>query len=122
MSGHSKWKNIANKKGKTDAARGKIFTKLGRELLMAIKQEGADPIVNFKLKDIIAKCKANNMPNDTIDKAIKKALGADNNENYEEVTYEAYGPGGVALIINVSTDNRNRIAAEIRHVLDRTRR
>lgn len=120
MSGHSKWHNIAVKKGKTDAARGKIFTKLGREILMAVKQGGPDPSGNSKLKDVIAKCKANNMPNDTIDKAIKKAAGEGNNEVYEEVTYEAYGPCGVAVIINASTDNRNRTAAEVRHALDRS--
>lgn len=119
MSGHSKWHNIAARKGKTDAARGKIFTKLGRELLMAVKSGGPDPAGNSKLKDVIAKCKVNNMPNDTIDKAIKKAAGAGNNENYEEVTYEGYGPNGVAVIINVSTDNRNRTAAELRHLFDR---
>lgn len=119
MSGHSKWKNIAGKKGKTDAARGKIFTKLGRELLMAVKQGGPDPAGNSKLKDVIAKSKANNMPNDTIANAIKKAAGAGNNETYEEVVYEGYGPNGVAVIVNASTDNRNRTAAEIRHVFDK---
>ena len=119
MSGHSKWHNIAAKKGKADAARGKIFTKLGRELLIAVKQGGPDPAGNSKLKDVIAKCKANNMPNDTIKNAIKKASGAGNNENYEEITYEGYGPNGVALIVNVSTDNKNRTAADLRHVFDR---
>lgn len=119
MSGHSKWKNIAAKKGKTDSARGKIFTKLGRELLVAVKEGGADPEGNAKLRDIIAKCKANNMPNDTINNAIKKASGAGNSENYEEIAYEGYGINGVAIIINVSTDNRNRTAAELRHVFTR---
>ena len=119
MSGHSKWHNIAAKKGKADAARGKIFTKLGRELLMAVKLGGPDPAGNSKLKDVIAKCKANNMPNDTINNAIKKAAGASNNENYEEVTYEGYGPNGVAIIVNASTDNRNRTAADVRHVFDK---
>ena len=119
MSGHSKWHNIQAKKGKADAARGKVFTKLGRELLMAVKQGGADPSANSKLKDVIAKCKANNMPNDTIHNAIKKASGAGNNENYEEVIYEGYGPNGVAVIVEASTDNRNRTAADVRHVFDK---
>jgi len=116
MSGHSKWHNIAQKKGKADAARGKIFTKLGRELLIAVKEGGPDPNGNAKLRDVIAKCKANNMPNDTISNAIKKASGANNNENYEEIIYEGYGPSGVALIIEVSTNNRNRTAADLRSV------
>ena len=111
MSGHSKWHNIQAKKGKADAARGKIFTKLGRELLIAVKQGGPDPAGNSKLKDVIAKCKAANMPNDTINNAIKRAAGAGNNENYEEIVYEGYGPNGVAVIVNATTDNRNRTAA-----------
>ena len=119
MSGHSKWHNIQAKKGKADAARGKIFTKLGRELLIAVKQGGPDPAGNSKLKDVIAKCKAANMPNDTINNAIKKASGAANSENYEEVVYEGYGPNGVAIIVEASTDNRNRTAADVRHVFDR---
>ena len=119
MSGHSKWHNIQSKKGKADAARGKIFTKLGRELLIAVKQGGPDPAGNSKLKDVIAKCKAANMPNDTIKNAIKKASGADNSENYEEITYEGYGPNGVAVIVEASTDNKNRTAADVRHVFDR---
>ncbi len=119
MSGHSKWHNIQAKKGKVDAARGKIFTKLGRELLMAVKLGGPDPAGNFKLKDVIAKCKANNMPNDTINNAIKKAAGAGNTENYEEITYEGYGPAGVAVIVNASTDNKNRTAADVRHIFDK---
>ena len=119
MSGHSKWHNIQAKKGKADAARGKVFTKLGRELLMAVKQGGPDPVGNSKLKDVIAKCKANNMPNDTINNAIKKAAGAGNSENYEEITYEGYGPNGVAIIVNASTDNKNRTAADVRHVFDK---
>ena len=119
MSGHSKWHNIQAKKGKADAARGKIFTKLGRELLIAVKQGGPDPAGNSKLKDVIAKCKAANMPNDTIKNAIKKASGADNNENYEEITYEGYEPNGVAVIVEASTDNKNRTAADVRHVFDR---
>lgn len=119
MSGHSKWHNIAAKKGKADAARGKVFTKLGRELLMAVKQGGADPAGNSKLKDVIAKCKAANMPNDTISNAIKKAAGAGNSENYEEIVYEGYGPNGVALIVEANTDNKNRTAADVRHAFDK---
>ncbi len=119
MSGHSKWHNIQAKKGKADAARGKIFTKLGRELLMAVKMGGPDPAANFKLKDVISKCKANNMPNDTINNAIKKASGANNSENYEEITYEGYGPAGVAVVINAATDNKNRTAADVRHIFDK---
>ena len=119
MSGHSKWHNIQAKKGKADAARGKIFTKLGRELLMAVKQGGPDPAGNAKLRDVIAKCKSNNMPNDTINNAIKRAAGANNSENYEEITYEGYGPNGVAVIVNASTDNKNRTAADVRHVFDK---
>ena len=119
MSGHSKWHNIAAKKGKADAARGKVFTKLGRELLIAVKQGGPDPLGNSKLKDVIAKCKAANMPNDTINNAIKKASGSADSANYEEITYEGYGVSGVAVIVNASTDNRNRTAADIRHVFDK---
>ena len=117
MSGHSKWHNIQAKKGKADAARGKIFTKLGRELLIAVKEGGPEPSGNSKLKAVIAKCKAANMPNDTINNAIKKASSS--NENYEEVVYEGYGPNGVAVIVNASTDNRNRTAADVRHVFDK---
>jgi len=119
MSGHSKWHNIAAKKGKADAARGKIFTKLGRELLVAVKQGGPDPAGNSKLKDIIAKCKANNMPNDTINNAIKKASGEGSTATYEEITYEGYGTNGVAVIVNTSTDNKNRTAADVRHIFDK---
>ena len=119
MSGHSKWHNIQAKKGKADAARGKIFTKLGRELLIAVKQGGPDPAGNSKLKDVIAKCKANNMPNDTINNAIKKASGEGSNETYEEITYEGYGTNGVAVIVNASTNNKNRTAADVRHVFDK---
>ena len=119
MSGHSKWHNIQAKKGKADAARGKIFTKLGRELLVAVKQGGPDPTGNSKLKDVIAKCKANNMPNDTIKNAIKKASGEGGNTHYEELVYEGYGVGGVAVIVNASTDNKNRTAADVRHVFDK---
>ena len=119
MSGHSKWHNIQAKKGKADAARGKIFTKLGRELLIAVKAGGPDPAGNSKLKDVIAKCKAANMPNDTINNAIKKTAGSGNNENYEEITYEGYGTNGVAVIVEASTDNKNRTAADVRHAFDR---
>ena len=117
MSGHSKWHNIQAKKGKADAARGKIFTKLGRELLIAVKEGGPDPAGNSKLKNVIAKCKAANMPNDTINNAIKKASSS--NENYEEVMYEGYGPNGVAVIVEGSTDNKNRTAADVRHAFDK---
>ena len=117
MSGHSKWSNIQATKGKADAARGKIFTKLGRELLVAVKAGVPDPAGNSKLKNVIAKCKAANMPNDTINNAIKKASSS--NENYEEITYEGYGPNGVAVIVEASTDNKNRTAADVRHVFDK---
>ena len=117
MSGHSKWHNIQAKKGKADAARGKIFTKLGRELLIAVKEGGPDPSGNSKLKNVIAKCKAANMPNDTINNAIKKA--STSNENYEEITYEGYGPNGVAIIVEAATDNKNRTAADVRHAFDK---
>ena len=117
MSGHSKWHNIQAKKGKADAARGKAFTKLGRELLIAVKEGGPDPAGNSKLKNVIAKCKAANMPNDTINNAIKKA--STSNENYEEIVYEGYGPNGVAVIVEASTDNKNRTAADVRHVFDK---
>ena len=117
MSGHSKWHNIQAKKGKADAARGNIFTKLGRELLIAVKEGGPDPAGNSKLKSVIAKCKAANMPNDTINNAIKKA--STSNENYEEIVYEGYGPNGVAVIVEASTDNKNRTAADVRHVFDK---
>ena len=117
MSGHSKWHNIQAKKRKADAARGKIFTKLGRELLIATKEGGPDPAGNSKLKAVIAKCKAANMPNDTINNAIKKA--STSNENYEEITYEGYGPNGVAVIVEANTDNKNRTAADVRHVFDK---
>ncbi len=119
MSGHSKWNNIKNKKGKADAQRGKIFTKLGREILIAVKEGGPDPASNSKLRDVVAKCKANNMPNDNIERSIKKAAGDGNSANYEDVVYEGYGPNGVALIIESMTDNRNRTAGEVRHILDK---
>ena len=117
MSGHSKWHNIQAKKGKADAARGKVFTKLGRELVIAVKEGGPEPESNSKLRNVIAKCKAANMPNDTINNALKKASAS--NENYEEITYEGYGPNGVAIIVEAATDNKNRTAADVRHVFDR---
>lgn len=119
MSGHSKWNNIKNKKEKSDAQRGKVFTKLGREILVAVKEGGPDPASNSKLRDVIAKCKANNMPNDNIDRSIKKAAGDGNTANYEDITYEGYGPNGVAIIIEAMTDNRNRTAGDVRHILDK---
>ncbi len=121
MSGHSKWANIKNKKEKTDAQKGKIFTKIGREIAIAVKEGGGgDPANNSKLRDVIAKAKANNMPNDNINRSIKKAVGEGSNANYEEITYEGYGPGNIAVIVNVVTDNRNRIAAEMRHIFDKS--
>lgn len=120
MSGHSKWANIKNKKAKTDAAKGKIFTKLGRELAVAVKAGGPDPTVNSKLADVIAKAKSNNMPNDTIARSIKKAAGEGDGANYEEFSYEGYGPAGVAVILEIVTDNRNRTASEIRHIFDKS--
>lgn len=119
MSGHSKWNNIKNKKGKADAERGKIFTKLGREILIAVKEGGPDPAGNSKLKDVISKARANNMPNDSIERAIKKASGEGENVNYEEVIYEGYGPNGVAVIVEATTDNRNRTAGDVRHLFDK---
>lgn len=121
MSGHSKWANIKNKKEKTDAQKGKIFTKIGREIAIAVKEGGGgDPANNSKLRDVIAKAKAANMPNDNINRSIKKAMGDANAANYEEITYEGYGPGNIAVIVNVLTDNRNRIAAEMRHIFDKS--
>ena len=119
MSGHSKWHNIQAKKGKTDAARGKIFTKIGREIAIAVREGGANPESNSKLKDIIAKAKANNMPNDNIQRSIKKASGEGDGANYEEFSYEGYAPGGVAVIVNLVTDNRNRTSSDIRHIFDK---
>ncbi len=114
MSGHSKFANIKHKKEKNDAAKGKIFTIIGREIAVAVKEGGADPANNSKLRDVIAKAKANNMPNDTIDRGIKKAAGDANSVNYEYVTYEGYGPGGIAIIVEALTDNKNRTAANVR--------
>jgi YebC/PmpR family DNA-binding regulatory protein len=114
MSGHSKFANIKHKKEKNDAAKGKIFTRLGKELLVAVKEGGPDVNNNYKLATVVAKAKANNMPNDTIDRAIKKAAGDANAANFESVTYEGYGPNGTAIIVEALTDNRNRAAANIR--------
>ena len=120
MAGHSKWANIKNKKEKTDAQRGKIFTKIGREIAVAVKEGGgSDPSTNSRLRDVIAKAKASNMPNDNISRSIKKAAGEGDSVNYENVTYEGYGPNGVAIIVDVLTDNRNRTASEIRYIFDR---
>ena len=115
MSGHSKWANIKHKKGKADAERGKVFTKIGREIAIAVRDGGSDPTVNGKLRDVIAKAKANNMPNDTIDRGIKKAAGADSADNYEHITYEGYGPNGTAIIVRTLTDNKNRTASNVRN-------
>lgn len=115
MSGHSKFANIKHKKEKNDAAKGKVFTKLGRELAVAVKEGGPDPNTNSKLKDVIAKAKANNMPNDTIDRSVKKAAGDANSVNYEFVTYEGYGPNGTAIIVEALTDNKNRTASNVRN-------
>ncbi|MGN0334143.1 MAG: YebC/PmpR family DNA-binding transcriptional regulator [Lachnospiraceae bacterium] len=114
MSGHSKFANIKHKKEKNDAAKGKIFTVIGRELAVAVKEGGPDPANNNRLRDVIAKAKANNMPNDTIDRGIKKAVGDANSVNYEQVTYEGYGPSGIAIIVEALTDNKNRTAANVR--------
>ena len=114
MSGHSKFANIKHKKEKNDAAKGKIFTVIGRVIAVAVKEGGADPANNSKLRDVIAKAKANNMPNDTIDRGIKKAAGDLSSVNYEKITYEGYGPGGVAVIVDTLTDNKNRTAANVR--------
>jgi len=119
MSGHSKWSTIKRKKEKTDAQRGKIFTKIGREISVAVREGGPDPNSNSKLKDIIAKAKANNVPNDNIERIIKKAAGGDGGASYEEITYEGYGPSGVAVIVESLTDNRNRTAGEMRHYFDK---
>jgi len=114
MSGHSKFANIKHKKEKNDAKKGKIFTIIGREIVIAVKEGGPDPANNSKLRDVIAKAKANNMPNDTIDRGIKKAAGDLNSVNYENLTYEGYGPSGVAIIVDTLTDNKNRTAANVR--------
>ena len=120
MSGHSKWSTIKRKKGANDAQRAKIFTKIAREIIVAVKEGGSgDPNVNSKLKDVIAKARANNMPNDNIARTIKKAAGDGNTENYEAIRYEGYGPSGVAVIVDALTDNRNRTAGDMRHYFDK---
>ncbi len=119
MSGHSKWHNIKNAKEKSDAQKGKIFTKIGREIAVAVKTGGADPETNGKLKDLISKAKQNNMPNDTILRSIKKASGELGNINYEECSYEGYGVGGSAVIVRCLTDNKNRTAGDVRHAFDK---
>lgn len=119
MSGHSKWNNIKRKKEKTDAAKAKIFTKMGREIAVIVKQGGPNPAENSKLKDAIAKAKAANVPNDNIERIIKKAAGETDSANYEELIYEGYGPNGVAVIVETLTDNRNRTAGEMRHYFDK---
>lgn len=120
MSGHSKWNNIKRKKEKTDGAKAKVFTKIGRELAVAVKEGGSgDPNVNSKLKDCIAKAKAANVPNDNIERIIKKAIGDGDDTKYENITYEGYGPNGVAVIVETLTDNRNRTAGDVRHYFDK---
>ncbi|MDI6619733.1 MAG: YebC/PmpR family DNA-binding transcriptional regulator [Clostridiales bacterium] len=120
MSGHSKWHNIQARKGKQDAARGRMFTKIGKELLVAAKEGGGNPDANSKLKDTIAKAKAVNMPMDTIMRAIKRGTGEGENIVYEEINYEGYGPAGVAIIVNALTDNKNRTASNVRHTFERS--
>ena len=120
MSGHSKWNNIKRKKEKTDSQRAKIFTKIGREIAVAVKEGGSgDPNVNSRLKDVIAKAKQNNVPNDNIERIIKKASGEGNSDNFESIQYEGYGPCGVAVIVETLTDNRNRTAGDLRHYFDK---
>ena len=119
MSGHSKWHNIQARKGKSDAQRGKIFTKIGREIAVVVKNGGADPVSNPKLRDVIAKAKQNNMPNDSIERSIKKAAGELSGVNYESCTYEGYGQGGSAVIVECLTDNKNRTAGDVRHSFDK---
>ena len=119
MSGHSKWSTIKRKKEKTDQQRAKVFTKIGRELAVVVKAGGPDPNVNSKLKDVIAKAKAANVPNDNIDRIIKKAAGEDDGKVYENIIYEGYGPSGVAVIVEALTENRNRTAGDVRHYFDK---
>ena len=119
MSGHSKWATIKRKKGAIDAKRGKIFTKIGRELMVAVKEGGPDPDTNSKLRDVIAKAKSNNMPNDTIQRSIKKAAGEGSGDNYMNMTYEGYGPSGIAVMVETLSDNNNRTAADLRHYFDK---
>ena len=119
MSGHSKWANIKRKKGANDAIRGAITTKIGREITIAVKMGGADPTGNMRLKLALTKAKSNNIPKDNINRAIQKGLGAADGSNYEELTYEGYGPGGTAIMLDILTDNRNRTAADLRHIFDK---
>ena len=119
MSGHNKWSTIKRKKEKTDNARAKVFTKVGREIAVAVKEGGPDPAGNSKLKDVIAKAKALNVPNDNIERIIKKAAGEGGSNNYEEIVYEGYGPCGVAVVVEALTDNRNRTAGDVRHYFDK---
>lgn len=119
MSGHSKWSTIKRKKEKTDNARAKVFTKIGREIAVVVREGGPDPASNSKLKDVIAKAKANNVPNDNIDRIIKKAAGEGGGANYETIIYEGYGPNGIAVIVEALTDNRNRTAGDVRHYFDK---
>ncbi len=118
MSGHSKWNNIKHKKAKADAAKANVFTKIAKEITIAVKESGGDPNSNSRLRDLITKARASNVPNDNIERTIKKALGSDG-ASYEEITYEGYGPEGVAVIVETSTDNRNRTAGEVRHAFDK---
>ena len=118
MAGHSKWKNIMHKKEKTDAQRAKVFTKIGKEIAIAVKEGGSDPTSNSKLRDLIQKAKSNNVPNDNIERVIKKAEGSEG-ESYEAITYEGYGPSGIAVIVETTTDNRNRTGADMRHYFDK---
>lgn len=119
MSGHSKFANIKHKKEKNDAAKGKMFTIIGKEIAIAVREGGPDPGNNSKLRDVIAKAKANNMPNDTIERGIKKAAGAEGSVNYEVMTYEGYGPSGIAIIVSTLTDNKNRTAANVKHAFSK---
>lgn len=119
MAGHSKWANIKHKKSKTDAQKGKLFTKIGREIAIAVRNGGPDPVTNSRLRDVIAKAKSCNMPNESIQRSIKKAAGEGDTTNYEAITYEGYGPSGVAVIVEALTDNRNRTAGDIRHLFDK---
>ncbi|PWM38165.1 MAG: YebC/PmpR family DNA-binding transcriptional regulator [Clostridiales bacterium] len=119
MSGHSKWSTIKRKKEKTDGARAKVFTKISREIIVAVREGGGDPNNNSKLRDLISKAKSNNIPNDNIDRLIKKAVGDGDKNNYESIVYEGYGPSGVAVMVDALTDNRNRTAGDLRHYFDK---
>ena len=119
MSGHSKWSTIKRKKGETDSARGAVFTKSAKEIMLAVKQGGVDPASNSRLRDVVSKAKANNMPNDNINRAIKKAASAGEGDDYEEIIYEGYGAGGVAVMVRTLTNNRNRTAGDVRHLFDK---